>query len=135
MLPLPLPPPPPLHCLSLCLPKSLLSFILQLPPPTAAAAGAETVSLLMSAQGSVLRSEVAGRVVMKAFLSGMPDVKIGLNEKLEVGGGSGGWLGGWVGWGVGWCLPRQDGGRQQHLAFFVQPAPPADPRPCSQSPS
>eukprot|EP00887_Chlorella_sp_A99_P007974 scaffold12.g7974.t1 len=43
----------------------------------------ETVSLLMSAQGSVLRSEVAGRVVMKAFLSGMPDVKIGLNEKLE----------------------------------------------------
>lgn len=43
----------------------------------------ETVSMLMSAQGSVLRSDVSGRVVMKAFLSGMPDVKLGLNDKLE----------------------------------------------------
>ncbi|GAB4823488.1 hypothetical protein N2152v2_010534 [Parachlorella kessleri] len=43
----------------------------------------ETVSMLMSAQGSVLRCDVNGRVVMKAFLSGMPDVKLGLNEKIE----------------------------------------------------
>lgn len=33
---------------------------------------------------SVLRCDVNGRVVMKAFLSGMPDVKLGLNDKLEV---------------------------------------------------
>lgn len=33
---------------------------------------------------SVLRCDVNGRVVMKAFLSGMPDVKLGLNEKIEV---------------------------------------------------
>lgn len=36
-------------------------------------------------QGSVLRCDVQGRLVMKAFLSGMPDIKLGLNEKLEVG--------------------------------------------------
>jgi len=33
---------------------------------------------------SVLRCDVNGRVIMKAFLSGMPDVKLGLNEKIEV---------------------------------------------------
>ncbi|KFM26035.1 AP-2 complex subunit mu [Auxenochlorella protothecoides] len=43
----------------------------------------ETVNMLMSAQGSVLRCDVQGRVVMKCFLSGMPDVKLGLNDKLE----------------------------------------------------
>ncbi|PSC73641.1 AP-2 complex subunit mu [Micractinium conductrix] len=43
----------------------------------------ETVSMLMSAQGSVLRCDVQGRLVMKAFLSGMPDIKLGLNDKLE----------------------------------------------------
>lgn len=37
---------------------------------------------------SVLRCDVNGRVVMKAFLSGMPDVKLGLNEKIEVRRGS-----------------------------------------------
>jgi len=35
-------------------------------------------------QGSVLRCDVQGRLVMKAFLSGMPDIKLGLNDKLEV---------------------------------------------------
>ncbi|WP_289466117.1 hypothetical protein, partial [Klebsiella pneumoniae] len=43
----------------------------------------ENVNMLMSAQGSVLRCEVQGRLVMKAFLSGMPDIKLGLNDKLE----------------------------------------------------
>ena len=37
-------------------------------------------------QGTVLRCDVQGRLVMKAFLSGMPDIKLGLNDKLEVGG-------------------------------------------------
>ncbi|EFN55621.1 hypothetical protein CHLNCDRAFT_35389 [Chlorella variabilis] len=46
----------------------------------------ENVDMLMSAQAGrplVLRCEVQGRLVMKAFLSGMPDIKLGLNDKLE----------------------------------------------------
>ena len=43
----------------------------------------ETVNVLMSPQGNVLRTDVQGRIMMKAFLSGMPDIKIGLNDKLE----------------------------------------------------
>lgn len=43
----------------------------------------EEVHTLMSQKGEVLRSEVVGRMVMKAFLTGMPDVKIGLNDKVE----------------------------------------------------
>ena len=42
----------------------------------------ETVSLLTSASGQVLRTEVSGRVLMKALLSGMPECKFGLNDKL-----------------------------------------------------
>ena len=42
------------------------------------------VNMLMSNKGTVLRADVNGRIVMKVFLSGMPDVKLGLNDKLEV---------------------------------------------------
>lgn len=45
----------------------------------------EQVNVLMSNKGVVLRSDVNGKVVMKVFLSGMPDVRLGLNDKLEVG--------------------------------------------------
>ena len=41
------------------------------------------VNMLTSSQGSVLRCDVSGRIIMKVFLSGMPDVKLGLNDKLE----------------------------------------------------
>ena len=41
--------------------------------------------VLCCVQGSVLRCDVQGRLVMKTFLSGMPDIKLGLNDKLEVG--------------------------------------------------
>lgn len=44
----------------------------------------EEVNLMMSSKGQILRSDVNGKIVMKVFLSGMPDVKLGLNEKLEV---------------------------------------------------
>lgn len=44
----------------------------------------EQVNMLMSSKGTVLRCDVNGKIVMKVFLSGMPDVKLGLNEKLEV---------------------------------------------------
>eukprot|EP00884_Botryococcus_braunii_P011632 jgi/Botrbrau1/2046/Bobra.0047s0023.1 len=43
----------------------------------------EQVNVLMSNKGVVLRSDVNGKVVMKVFLSGMPDVRLGLNDKLE----------------------------------------------------
>jgi len=42
----------------------------------------ETVSLLMSASGDVLRTDIHGKVMMKALLSGMPECKFGLNDKL-----------------------------------------------------
>lgn len=43
----------------------------------------EQVNLLMSSKGSVLRCDVAGRLVMKCFLSDMPELRLGLNDKLE----------------------------------------------------
>lgn len=34
--------------------------------------------------GQVLSAHVSGRVVMKSFLSGMPECKFGMNDKLVV---------------------------------------------------
>ena len=42
----------------------------------------ETITMLMSVTGQVLRAEVQGKVLMKALLSGMPECKFGLNDKL-----------------------------------------------------
>ncbi|KAJ8946360.1 hypothetical protein NQ318_010125 [Aromia moschata] len=42
----------------------------------------EYVNLLMSPQGQVLSAHVAGKVVMKSYLSGMPECKFGINDKL-----------------------------------------------------
>jgi len=42
----------------------------------------ESVNLLMSPQGQVLSAHVAGRVVMRSYLSGMPECKFGINDKL-----------------------------------------------------
>jgi AP-2 complex subunit mu-1 len=42
----------------------------------------ETVTLVTSVSGQVLRSEIVGKVMMKAQLSGMPECKFGLNDKL-----------------------------------------------------
>ena len=42
----------------------------------------EDVNLLMSAAGTVLRADVSGQIVMRAYLSGMPDCKFGLNDRL-----------------------------------------------------
>eukprot|EP00607_Mallomonas_marina_P000131 CAMPEP_0182425544 /NCGR_PEP_ID=MMETSP1167-20130531/11991_1 /TAXON_ID=2988 /ORGANISM="Mallomonas Sp, Strain CCMP3275" /LENGTH=314 /DNA_ID=CAMNT_0024606351 /DNA_START=463 /DNA_END=1407 /DNA_ORIENTATION=- len=42
----------------------------------------ETVSLLTSSTGQILRAEVNGKVLMKACLTGMPECKFGLNDKL-----------------------------------------------------
>jgi AP-2 complex subunit mu-1 len=33
-------------------------------------------------QGAVLKSDVSGKIVMKTYLTGMPECKFGLNDKL-----------------------------------------------------
>eukprot|EP00116_Pleurobrachia_bachei_P018443 sb/3478705/ len=42
----------------------------------------ESVNLLMNAQGKVLSAHVSGRVVMRSYLSGMPECKFGMNDKI-----------------------------------------------------
>jgi len=42
----------------------------------------EKLNLIVSANGNVLRSEIIGTVKMKSFLSGMPELKLGLNDKV-----------------------------------------------------
>jgi len=42
----------------------------------------EKLNLLVSSNGTVLHSEIVGAVQMKSFLSGMPELKLGLNDKL-----------------------------------------------------
>uniref|UniRef100_A0A8C4HVY6 Adaptor related protein complex 1 subunit mu 3 n=1 Tax=Dicentrarchus labrax TaxID=13489 RepID=A0A8C4HVY6_DICLA len=42
----------------------------------------ESVNLLVSANGSVLRSEIVGTIKLKVVLSGMPELRLGLNDKV-----------------------------------------------------
>ncbi|KAK2511515.1 hypothetical protein Q9966_016621 [Columba livia] len=42
----------------------------------------ESVNLLVSATGSVLLSEVVGSIKLKVFLSGMPELRLGLNDRV-----------------------------------------------------
>jgi len=42
----------------------------------------ESVNLLVSANGNVLRSEIVGSVKMRVYLSGMPELRLGLNDKI-----------------------------------------------------
>lgn len=42
----------------------------------------EDVNLLLSAAGTVLRADVTGQIVMRAYLSGTPECKFGLNDRL-----------------------------------------------------
>ncbi|KAN0115358.1 Mu homology domain containing protein [Hyaloscypha variabilis] len=48
----------------------------------------EDVNLLMSATGTVLRADVNGQIVMRAYLSGTPECKFGLNDRLLLDGDS-----------------------------------------------
>jgi AP-2 complex subunit mu-1 len=50
----------------------------------------EDVNLLMSASGTVLRADVNGQIVMRAYLSGTPECKFGLNDRLLLDGDAGG---------------------------------------------
>eukprot|EP01132_Coremiostelium_polycephalum_P000481 gene481-609_t len=42
----------------------------------------ESINLLVSANGTVLRSEIVGAIKMKSKLSGMPELRLGLNDKI-----------------------------------------------------
>lgn len=42
----------------------------------------ESLNLLVASNGTVLHSEIIGAVKMKSFLSGMPELKLGLNDKM-----------------------------------------------------
>lgn len=42
----------------------------------------ESVNLLVASNGTPLRSEVLGALKMRCFLSGVPELKLGLNDKV-----------------------------------------------------
>jgi AP-1 complex subunit mu len=42
----------------------------------------ENVNMLANSNGNVLHSEILGSVRMKCFLSGMPELRLGLNDKV-----------------------------------------------------
>lgn len=46
--------------------------------------------MLLSSRGTVLKADVLGRVCVKALLSGMPECKFGVNDKLLMKGAAGG---------------------------------------------
>ena len=43
----------------------------------------ESVNLLVNASGSVLHSEIVGAVKMRVYLTGMPELRLGLNDKVR----------------------------------------------------
>jgi AP-2 complex subunit mu-1 len=45
----------------------------------------ESVNMLVSTTGSVLRHDVSGKIMMRTQLTGMPECKINLNDKLIIG--------------------------------------------------
>lgn len=45
----------------------------------------EDVNLLMSATGTVLRADVNGQIEMRAYLTGTPECRFGLNDRLTLG--------------------------------------------------
>ncbi|GLI74898.1 clathrin associated protein complex medium subunit [Penicillium ochrochloron] len=48
----------------------------------------EDVNLLMSATGTILRADVNGQIVMRAYLTGTPECKFGLNDRLLLDSGT-----------------------------------------------
>jgi len=45
----------------------------------------EKVNLLVNQNGTLLKSEIEGQIRIKAFLSGMPEVRLGLNNRVQFG--------------------------------------------------
>jgi len=44
----------------------------------------ESVNYLTSIRGTTLRSDASGKILMKTYLSGMPECKFGMNDKLSL---------------------------------------------------
>lgn len=42
----------------------------------------ENVNMLLGKKGNVLNADVTGKIIMKAYLSGQPECKFGINDKL-----------------------------------------------------
>ena len=42
----------------------------------------ENVDELISSSGNVLSSQINGKIIMKSYLSGMPTITLGLNDKV-----------------------------------------------------
>jgi AP-2 complex subunit mu-1 len=42
----------------------------------------ENVNYLVSSTGTALRADVSGQIMMRAYLSGTPDCRFGLNDSL-----------------------------------------------------
>ncbi|VDQ04729.1 unnamed protein product [Trichobilharzia regenti] len=43
----------------------------------------ESVNLLVSSSGNVLRSEIVGSIKLRVYLSGMPELRLGVNDKVR----------------------------------------------------
>lgn len=43
----------------------------------------EKINLLVASNGTLLRSEIVGAVKMRSFLSGMPELRLGLNDRVQ----------------------------------------------------
>ncbi|KAH8873085.1 AP-1 complex subunit mu-1 [Schistosoma japonicum] len=43
----------------------------------------ESVNLLVSSTGNVLRSEIVGSIKLRVYLSGMPELRLGVNDKVR----------------------------------------------------
>jgi hypothetical protein len=42
----------------------------------------ESVNLLANSNGNVLKSEIVGVIKMRVYLTGMPELRLGLNDKV-----------------------------------------------------
>jgi len=43
----------------------------------------ESINLLVNSNGALLRSEILGAIKMRTFLSGMPELRLGLNDRVQ----------------------------------------------------
>ena len=42
----------------------------------------EKINLILNTKGQIINSEILGTLKMKTFLSGMPELKLGLNDNM-----------------------------------------------------
>jgi AP-1 complex subunit mu len=42
----------------------------------------EKINLILNPKGQIIKSEILGTLKMKTFLTGMPELKLGLNDKM-----------------------------------------------------